>query len=594
MDVPLQSIDDILHAFETPFDETGSLAVISEWLGPFSPAVVLMGKADGTLVAIDPHETMPDGVDARDRFKVITEKLDEAEYCDFEFSNKVSHHFCFGVRLPDRDRDVILGSVLRKCGDQLVQSSSLRQTLVHFGKLAWSAIQHHSEKRTVAAENRHLRAEHAMLRQTHLQLTIEAVREREERLALETQKLATEQFLQAAEKANKSKSEFLANMSHEIRTPMTAILGFAEELATNAQNPATREAASIIVRNGRHLLEIINDVLDISKIEAGGLQVEQICCSPRAILNDVVSLMEKRAQAKELDLILETSTDLPECTITDPTRVRQILVNLVGNAIKFTEKGEIRIRSSLVENERLSPKLRVDVMDTGIGMTSEQVGRLFQPFTQADLATTRKYGGTGLGLAISKRLAEMLGGDISIQSSVGSGSCFTLTVDAPSADSNEAVERFQNELVGQREDLENTQHISIAGSRLLLVEDCPDNQRLISLILQKAGARVEIASDGEQVLERLLPAATSGRRSVKEVRKTFNLILMDIELPLLGGLDVTERLRAAGLEIPIVALSAHVTGDHIEMARQAGCVSYLTKPIDRQRLLSVVGNCLQR
>ena len=255
------------------------------------------------------------------------------------------------------------------------------------------------------------------------------------------------------------------------------------------------------------------------KSMAGGLQVEQICCSPRPILNDVVSLMEKRAQAKELDLILETSTDLPECTITDPTRVRQILVNLVGNAIKFTEKGEIRIRSSLVENERLSPKLRVDVMDTGIGMTSEQVGRLFQPFTQADLATTRKYGGTGLGLAISKRLAEMLGGDISIQSSVGSGSCFTLTVDAPSADSNEAVERFQNELVGQREDLENTQQISIAGSRLLLVEDCPDNQRLISLILQKAGARVEIASDGEQVLERLLPAATSGRRSVKEVRK---------------------------------------------------------------------------
>jgi signal transduction histidine kinase/CheY-like chemotaxis protein len=595
MEQSIRSVDDLLEAIDTPGDETGALAAIAEWLGPFAPSFVFLGTGEGTVLALEVCENAVGAVEAHDRVRTIIRDLGDNRFCTLQLGNESNLGTAFGIRLATADRDLILGGTVREGGDSFAQSTSLHQTLAHYGKIAWTAIQHYSEKQIVLTENRHMRAEHSTLRLAHLQSTLEAVHEREERLAVEAHQLATEQFLHAAEKANKSKSEFLANISHEIRTPMTAILGFAEEISTTTQDPVAGEAASIITRNGEHLLEIINDVLDISKIEAGGLQVERIPCSPRDILADVVSLMGKRARARGLVLVSELEANLPETVVTDPTRVRQILINLVGNAIKFTEKGEVRIWSGLTEEASEKPKLRFDVIDTGIGMTPDQVERLFQPFTQADLATTRKYGGTGLGLAISKRLAGMLGGDIAIQSTFGVGSRFSVTVDASSADIPAGLEKTPQQEFAKRTKKEGPAGgISELNCRILLVEDCPDNQRLISLILRKVGARVEIASDGKEALDRLLPKSAGGKPSADEAEQAFDVILMDIELPLVGGMEVIERLRAAGLEIPVVALSAHATEDHIRAARRAGCNSYLTKPIDRQRLVEAVWEHVRR
>jgi signal transduction histidine kinase len=240
--------------------------------------------------------------------------------------------------------------------------------------------------------------------------------------------------LTVAQAADRSKSEFLANMSHEIRTPMTSILGYAELLQQgDLEGPLASEALVTIRRNGEHLLAIINDILDVSKIEAGKLIVERRPCRPRDLLEEVVQLMQPRADAKGLPLELEVDDSLPETILTDATRLRQILINLVGNALKFTEDGSVSVQAQGIETDGPAPRLRVAVQDTGIGMTLAQATRVFEPFQQADSSTTRRFGGTGLGLAISRRLAEMLGGGIQVVSAPDSGTTFTLTIDAASA-----------------------------------------------------------------------------------------------------------------------------------------------------------------
>lgn len=589
MDEAIQSIDGLLQAIETPADETGALAAIARWLEPFHPSLIFLGTGQLSVLAVEARGAAAGRIEPKELLESIAGRLEDDEFCLFQTGENLPLDTAFGVRLPIDDRELILGGVVGEGADAFFRSNASRQTLVHYGVIAWTAIKHYSEKQIALTENRHLRAEHSTLRLAHLQSTVDLVHEREHRLAAEAEQLATEQFLQAAEKSSKSKSEFLANISHEIRTPMTAILGFAEELAETVQDPESRGAVSIITRNGQHLLEIINDVLDISKIEAGGLQVERIVCSPTEILSEVVLLMRKRAEAKGLELIVEFDGTPPETVVTDPTRVRQILINLVGNAIKFTEKGEVRIRSELLAEPSESPRLRFEVIDTGIGMTEEQVESLFQPFSQGDLATTRRYGGTGLGLAISKRLAEMLGGDIDIQSALGVGSRFVVTVDAsPDPGGDHGSRDFPRRVLIQSKKSLSVEALAEKNLRILLVEDCPDNQRLISLILRKMGARVEIASDGREALDWLLPEAA------EHTADPFDLILMDIELPILNGVDVTRQLRAEGVQTPVIALSAHATADHVRTAGEAGCDLYLTKPVDRQKLLDAVCECVRR
>ncbi len=294
----------------------------------------------------------------------------------------------------------------------------------------------------------------------------------------------------AAEVASKAKSAFLASMSHEIRTPMTAILGFTDVLSSMVSGPEGLDAIKTIQRNGEYLLSILNDILDLSKIEAGKLHVERNPCSPFQVVAEVMSLMRIRAEAKNLTLSAEYSGLLPEAIRSDSTRLRQILINLIGNAIKFTEVGGVRLVTSLAQDEGNEPKLRFDVIDTGVGMTQQQILGLFQPFVQGHRPTCRDSSGTGLGLAITKRLVQMLGGTVSVQSTPGIGSKFTVSVDTGPLDGvrmdAHAAEAAVADGSSERRRLPFQGRLDC---RVLLAEDGPDNQRLISFLLRKSAAK---------------------------------------------------------------------------------------------------------
>ncbi|MFO0782733.1 MAG: ATP-binding protein [Phycisphaerales bacterium] len=407
-----------------------------------------------------------------------------------------------------------------------------------------------------------------------------------------------------------SKSAFLANMSHEIRTPMTAILGFADMLAEpGLSEEEKRGVVSSIRRNSEHLLKIINDILDISKIEAGGMTVEVLPCNPAMLVEDLAAFMRPRAAALGLDLHVEVRDDVPETIRTDPTRLRQILTNLIGNAIKFTQHGGVHVAVEAVaagepHAQRHDPepadappaarRIRFRVSDTGIGMAADQVARLFRPFTQGDVSTTRRFGGTGLGLTISRRLARMLGGDITVRSTPGAGSTFTVEI---------GVEAEARAGVGAPEVPSAT---AAAGStapakpgtsaspsppstgpiRILLAEDGEDNQRLISFHLKRGGMVPTLAENGRVACELVEAAMRSSQ--------PFDAVLMDMQMPEVDGYEATRRLRQMGYAGPIVALTAHaMTGDR-ERCLAAGCDEYLTKPIDRTLLVAKIREQVER
>ena len=395
-----------------------------------------------------------------------------------------------------------------------------------------------------------------------------------------------------AEAANAAKSEFLANMSHEIRTPMTAIQGYLDVLEDDCPrqceygNGRLAKHLAIVRRNSEHLLNLINDILDLSKVESGNLEVESIWCSPCEILGEVVSLMCVRADEKSLSLETKCQGPIPERIQSDPARLRQILINLVGNAIKFTENGSVRLIARLLDAGTASPKIEFKVADSGVGMGEEHRTKLFMPFSQVDASTTRKHGGTGLGLAISKRLAEKLGGDIQVTSTPGEGSCFTVTIetgpldDVQLLDSPDAVQFSagpSKSTAGTRTDLD---------CRVLLAEDGPDNQRLIALILRKAGAQVVVVENGQVAHDLALAALKEGN--------PFQVILMDMQMPLLDGYEATSKLREAGYDGPILALTAHAMSKDRAKCLRAGCDGYLTKPIDRERLIAEVARYAAR
>jgi signal transduction histidine kinase/DNA-binding NarL/FixJ family response regulator/HPt (histidine-containing phosphotransfer) domain-containing protein len=392
---------------------------------------------------------------------------------------------------------------------------------------------------------------------------------------------------ESAEAANVAKSQFLANMSHEIRTPLTAILGFAENLLEPAQADHDRRVAvKTILRNGEHLLEIINGILDLSKIEAGRLEVELLPVSPVQLAAEVVSIMRVRADAKKLPLRLKFDGPVPETIHSDPTRLRQILLNLVGNAIKFTTTGRVELAVGLTDNGTGKPRMEFRITDTGIGLTAEQCARLFQPFTQADGSTTRKFGGTGLGLAISRPLARLLGGDVALTSVAGLGSVFTVTVDPGPLESVRMLEDASEALAAEPEvTIADLAAVRLAA-RILLAEDSPDNQLLISNFLRKLGAVVEIAADGCQAVEQALSAEAKG--------VPFALVLMDMQMPELDGYEATRRLRSQGFARPIIALTANAMGGDQQRCLEAGCSDYASKPIDRRRLIAQILEQLSR
>ena len=409
-------------------------------------------------------------------------------------------------------------------------------------------------------------------------VAVEEARGQAERQAGELAVLARDrdEARRAAQEASRLKSEFLAHTSHEIRTPMTALVGYTELLGDPDLSPAERaEGLATVRRNGEHLMTIVNDILDLSKIESGRMTIERMACSPFALVAEVAAVLRPRAAHDGLDVEVGYRSPLPETIETDPTRLRQILLNLVGNAIKFTPRGSVRLEVGPVEDTRLC----FEVIDTGIGLDAEQQARLFTAFSQADASTTRRFGGTGLGLAISKRLAGMLGGDLRVRSLPGEGSTFTLTIDVGSLAGVRLLDRPPEVRAAAERPAPSADERQALRGRILLAEDGLDARRLLARHLRAAGAEVETAENGLVACELALRAAEAGA--------PYDLILMDMQMPELDGYAAAARLRAAGYRGPIVALTAHAMEDERARCLGAGCDGFAAKPILRRTLIEV-------
>lgn len=395
-------------------------------------------------------------------------------------------------------------------------------------------------------------------------------------LAVEKANLMAKQ----ANEANKAKSEFLANMSHEIRTPMNAIIGFSELLAEENLSEQQMTFLSTVLNSSRNLLQLINDILDFSKIEAGKLQTEIIECNFEQFVGDVDSFLGPIAREKGLNFQILRCSDLPAVIYTDPIRLRQCLVNLTGNAIKFTSQGHVYIN---ISTERGVDKdyVRFDVEDTGIGIPEDKQDSIFEAFTQADGSTTRKFGGTGLGLTITKQLVELLGGSIRVESTMDKGSVFTILLPAGvNLDQVKTVDPYaaMDELIRGQEAGE--QPASLAGARILVAEDAAANQKLITVLLERMGLAVTIVENGKDAIEAV-------------EKESFDLIFMDMMMPVMNGYTATKKLRSAGCALPIIALTANAMKGDDQKCYEAGCNEYITKPIDRQKLKMLLSKYLR-
>jgi signal transduction histidine kinase/ActR/RegA family two-component response regulator len=380
-----------------------------------------------------------------------------------------------------------------------------------------------------------------------------------------------------AQAANEAKSEFLANMSHEIRTPMNAIIGFSDILSDEELTEEQKGFIDNISNSGHRLLQLINDILDFSKIEAGKMDVEMTECSLKQLFASVKSTMLPFAIEKGLEFEIVEDSALPANIRTDPARLEQCLINLINNAIKFTEQGHVYLKVSLNEKDDKS-FIRFEVEDTGIGIPLEKQKKVFESFSQADGSHTRKYGGTGLGLTITKQLTELLGGKITLTSEEGNGTVFTLEIPTGLDPTKQPFLDRYNIASHSNFGKGNIEQPEFSG-HVLVAEDDKTNQMLIKSLLRKMGLEITIADDGKQAVQ-------------KALEEQFDLIFMDIQMPYMNGYEATEILKAGEISAPIIALTAHAMEGDKEKCIKAGCDDYLTKPIDREKLMELIGKYL--
>jgi signal transduction histidine kinase/DNA-binding response OmpR family regulator len=407
-----------------------------------------------------------------------------------------------------------------------------------------------------------LKISHQEIRE-HRELLEDRIRQRTEDL---------EKAMRTALAASQAKSEFLANMSHELRTPMNGLLGMLDVVLDSRLDDEQKEQLEIAQRSAYSLLALLNDILDLSKIEAGKMMIEKVPYNIRTVLDDCAKSYQARAAQKKIALHFETEENAPSRVLGDPLRVRQVVANLLSNAIKFTERGWVCVRLSGLTGTSGHPQMKIEVSDTGAGIEADKHSAIFEKFTQADGSITRKYGGTGLGLAITKRLVEMHGGQVYVESKVGRGSTFIVwlpweAVDAPAAaPAPPKTERVARSIVS-------------STARILLVEDNLVNQKVVTAMLRKKGYHIDMANDGREALG-LLEASS----------QDYDVVLMDVQMPVLDGLETTRMIRRNSRwdHLPIVAMTAHAMNGDRERCLQAGMNSYISKPVQPEHLISTI------
>ncbi len=403
---------------------------------------------------------------------------------------------------------------------------------------------------------------------THFMATQADISERKRRAA------DLENATKAAEAANLAKSQFLANMSHEIRTPLNGILGFTEILLRDrVTEDELEEHLQTIRRSGKHLLGLINDILDISKIEADQMTIEKIPCSPQQLLSEVVSVLRVGAMEKGIGLDYRWEGVIPETITSDTYRFKQLLMNLVGNAIKFTDQGSVLIVARIEGSDDLT-NIVVEIRDTGIGIPQEKLDAVFRPFVQADDTVTRKYGGTGLGLTICKKIVEALDGSLSVSSTVGRGTTFVVRIPTGELVFGDGYVQ-SGQPAGADLKIGTGAACDLSDLFVLVVDDGDTNRKLIRLLLERNGAKVRLAENGQVAVDMAAQAE-------------FDVILMDMQMPVLDGYSATKKIRQLGFEGPVIALTAHAMKGDREKCEQAGCTGYLAKPVDADQLYAVL------